>query len=249
MRTFNDRLIVLRLYDLGEADRIAVCLAEETGKISCVAKGARKSGSRFSGSVSALTSGNALLHRGASMYTFNQFEITDSHLLVKSNLLKQSIGLVIAEAMDAAMENGQALPQAFLLINQALTALGTTQYNSMVLYSYLLHLLALSGFQPELTSCVCCGNRLPEETYGISPTSGGVICSSCRYLVEDYIAVDPNCFNQLQSMLHFNIGSEFRGEGAGFLVSQKTALIIEKFYEIFLGRRLKSLVFLKNTFA
>ncbi len=247
MPTFCDAITVLRVYDLGEADRIAVCLGQKTGKISCVAKGARKSGGRFSGKVQPLNTGNAMMYTGKSLNTINQFEITDAHLKIKSDLLKQCIGMVIVEAIDASLEKESPSEEAFSLLNRSLFCLADANFNSMVLYSFLLQLLSITGFQPELSACANCSNPNTNQKMVLSTSSGGLICTDCRHLFHDVIGVDPDTVFQLKFMqqLEWHVEEINRN---GFFVSNKAAGFIEKMYEQSWGKNLRSLEFLKKNF-
>jgi DNA repair protein RecO (recombination protein O) len=248
MPTFSDQITVLRVYDLGEADRIAICLGKKTGKISCVAKGARKSGGKFSGKVQPLNTGDALLYTGKSLNTINQFEITETNLKIKANLLKQCIGIVIAEATDASLEKEAPSEETFFLLNQSLFCLSDAQFNSMILYSFLLQLLAITGFQPELTSCANCSNTITAQKIMLSTSSGGLICSDCCHLIHDLVSVDQDTIFQLKSMQQFDWHLE-KSNADGFFVSNKAAEFIEKMYEQSWGKKLRSLEFLKKNFA
>ena len=89
MSLFRDRGVVLRTYRLGEADRIVVFLTEHHGKVRAVAKGVRRTTSKFGARLEPLTHVDLLLWQGRSdLDIVNQVEVLDSFRAVREDLAR-----------------------------------------------------------------------------------------------------------------------------------------------------------------
>ena len=250
MATYKDKISVLRTYELGESDKIAICLSEEHGKISLIVKGARKTGSRFAGSMQPFTSGFAMIYLGKSLDILSQFEISEAFLPIKTDLLRQSAGMVMSEAIEISIEKSYPSFGIFRLYEAALGNLCRSSFISLSLYSFLLQLLAETGYRPELKHCTVCGsgNGLEVAKPLYSPRSGGIVCRSCANQVNDCLIIDQAAVLQLESLLGYG-WAESETSFEGFMVSKKVAYIIEEMSNFHWERKMKSIGFLKKVFG
>src|SRR6516165_12482648 len=98
MSLFRDRGVVLRTYRLGEADRIVVFLTERHGKVRAVAKGIRKTTSKFGARLEPLTHVDLLLWQGRSdLDIVNQVEVLDAYRAIRDDLDKVPHGMALLE--------------------------------------------------------------------------------------------------------------------------------------------------------
>jgi DNA repair protein RecO (recombination protein O) len=178
MPLYSDQGIVVRSIKLGEADKIVTILTQGSGKVRAVAKGIRKTTSRFGARLEPFTHVSLLLHRGrGSLDTVTQAEIVASHRAVREDLARFAAGEAMLEAVDKVAEEHERNVRLFMLLLSGLRALQERPADpAAVAESFLLKLLSLSGFHPSLTACAVCGVPRPEL---FSSGQGGAICDRC----------------------------------------------------------------------
>ena len=185
MPTYRDEAIVLRTHKLGEADRIVTLLCRRHGKVRAVARGVRRTSSKFGGRLEPFSHVDVQLAVGRSLDVVTQAESLHHYgaALVGDFTLYTS-GETMLEVADRlmAVENEPSQRQ-YLLLQGALRVLGQGTSDGprpalMILSSYLLRSLAAAGYAPVLDSCARCGLGGPHEWF--APAAGGMVCSACR---------------------------------------------------------------------
>ncbi|MBO0732178.1 MAG: DNA repair protein RecO [Acidimicrobiaceae bacterium] len=120
MGLYRDEGIVLRTYKLGEADRIVVLLTREHGKVRAVAKGVRKTKSRFGGRLEPLGSVSLLLYRGRELDIITQAEALDSFPLLRADLPRMTDAMALLEAVDHVAQEREPNPELYRMLRGAL---------------------------------------------------------------------------------------------------------------------------------
>ena len=164
-RTYKTEAIVLRSMRYSEADRILHLYTAERGRIGAIAKGVRKTKSRFGARLEPLSHVELMLHEGAGeLQTITGVELLRSHHAVREDNYRLNVGLIGAEAMLRLFGEPEANERAFDALARFLDVLdetpplaGRPAFDPLVL-SFQLKLLWLSGYLPHLTSCVECGS-------------------------------------------------------------------------------------------
>ncbi len=182
MPTYNDEAVVLRTHNLGEADRIVTLLTRRHGKVRAVAKGVRRSTSKFGARLEPFSHVDLQLVVGRSLDIVAQAVSRDAfgEPLV-SDYPRYTAGHAMIEAADRLVgEEGEPVVQHYLLLVGALRALGTgdARPSAQILDSYLLRALAIAGYAPSLGECALCGGS--DRLDYFSPSTGGIVCTSCR---------------------------------------------------------------------
>jgi len=175
---YRDHAVVLRTYKLGEADRIVVLLTEHHGEVRAVAKGARRTKSRFGARLEPPSHVAVQLYRGrGELDTVTQVETVDHFRALRDDLhgLGQALTMVEA-AQQVALEREPNAAQYRLLLG-ALRTLAATP-SPLVVAGYLWKLLALEGVAPVLDRCVVCGAG--EHLVAFDHMEGGVVCRDDR---------------------------------------------------------------------
>lgn len=175
---------MLRSFRLGEADRVLHLYTLDRGRVGAVAKGVRKTKSRFGARLEPLSHGELLLHQGGGeLQTVTGVELLRSHRSSREEPYRLSVGLIAAEAMLRLFPEQEANERAFRALARFLDLLdelepgsGRPQADPLVL-SFQLKLLWLSGYLPHVTSCAECG--ADTGLAGYSPRAGGAICVNC----------------------------------------------------------------------
>jgi len=178
MALYKEQGIVLRTMSLGEADRIVTILTQGTGKIRAVAKGIRKTRSRFGARLDPFTHVDLLLYQGRELDIVTQADIITSFHQVRSDYGRFAAGEMILEAADRVLAERDRNTRMFMLLLTSLRRLIDVEEDpSMVADSYLIRLTSLAGFRPALTACAECGRT---EVTRFSIQQGGMVCDSCR---------------------------------------------------------------------
>ncbi|MGH2771689.1 MAG: DNA repair protein RecO [Actinomycetota bacterium] len=173
---YKDEAVVLRTMRLGEADRIVTFLGRAEGKIKAVAKGVRKTKSRFGGRLEPFSQVSLVLWRGKSgLDTVTQVSVVEPFRKIREDLNRFSLGEVMLEACDRVSQEAEQSARPFRLLIDSLHEL-TASDSPAVLAGYLLKLSAMAGFAPMLEQCAECG----AAPIWFSPAAGGAVCSSCR---------------------------------------------------------------------
>ena len=173
-KTVKTEAIVLRSFKFGEADLILTLFGRNTGKISAIAKGARKTKSRMRGALQLFSRGEYLLYQGKSLYTITQCEILDPFLVLRQNLSKFAYASYCTEILrDLLLEEEINLP-AYNLISEIFQIM-CSKDEELAARIFDAHMLKISGYQPQLSCCVKCGKPLPERPV-FSCLEGGVAC-------------------------------------------------------------------------
>jgi DNA repair protein RecO (recombination protein O) len=184
-RTYRTEAVVLRSFRLGEADRVLHVYTADRGRIGAVAKGIRRTKSRFGGRLEPLSHVELMLHQGSGeLQTVTGADLRSSHHEARENPYRLAVGLIGAEAMLKLFPEQEANERAFTALTRFLDRLdaipprGTARpaIDPLVL-SFQLKLLWLSGYMPHLDACVECGAL--EGLIGYLPAAGGAVCRDC----------------------------------------------------------------------
>jgi DNA repair protein RecO (recombination protein O) len=178
MPLYKEQGIVLRAVKLGEADKIVTILTQGSGKVRTVAKGIRRTQSKFGARLEPFTHVSLLMYRGRNLDTVTQAEIISPFLHVRSEFDLIAAGETMLEAVDRVAEEHERNVPLFLLLVKGLRALDEAPRDAAaVAESFLLKLLSLSGFHPALSGCAVCGS--PGPLVWFSAGQGGAVCVDC----------------------------------------------------------------------
>ena len=185
-RSYATEAVVLRSLRLGEADRIVHLYTHERGRIGAVAKGIRKTKSRFGARLEPLSHVSLQLHQASGeLQTVTGVDLVRPHSGVREDPYRLSVGLIGAEAMLRLFTEQERNDRAFLALTRFLDVLDDVvgrQASRPALdplaLSFQLKLLWLSGYLPHLTSCAECGVA-DAPLVGYSPQAGGAVCRAC----------------------------------------------------------------------
>ena len=186
---YRDDGVVLRTQKLGEADRIITLLSRQNGRVRAVAKGVRRTKSRFGARLEPFTHVDVLIHPGRSLDVITQAEVIRPYgAPLAGDYPRYTAGTAMLETAErfTPEEKEPALRQ-FLLLIGGLRALGETGEDAreprLVLDAYLLRSLAVAGYAPVLEECARCGASGAADGARLTAfavAAGGMVCTSCR---------------------------------------------------------------------
>jgi DNA repair protein RecO (recombination protein O) len=175
-RLYRTDAIILRRSDFGEADRLLTVFTPERGKLRLLAKGVRKTTSRKAGHVELFMLTDMLIAQGRTWDIISQAEIVEPYRALREDLDKTSHAYYLAELVDRFTEEHDANAPLFELLAVTLAHLSHIDDTFIALRYFELHLLSLTGFQPQLHFCVACNEALePVENY-FHFADGGTLC-------------------------------------------------------------------------
>ena len=244
-RTYKTDAVVLRSFRLGEADRVLHLYTQERGRINAVAKGVRKTTSRFGARLEPLSHVEAMLHQGSSdLQTVTGASLVNSHHASRDDYYRLSVGLIGAESMLRLFTEQERNERAFVALTRFLDALDTAPHAASrpaldpLGLSFQLKLLWVSGYLPHLTSCAECG-ATDATLAGYSPRAGGAVCRACAVQAEA-LALSGEGVAGIEALLASPL-ADASALGLGERATRDALRVVTASYEYHGGFRLRTL--------
>ena len=178
MSLYRDEAVVLRAWKLGEADRIVNLFTKSHGKVRGVAKGVRRTRSKFGARLEPMCHIAVQLYHGrGELETITQVETIDRFVALRADSDRFARASAILEAVDQVAQDRKPDPRLHTMLVNALATLDRDD-GPLVVAGFFLKLLAHEGVQPELNACVSCGAE--DGLEAIEFLEGGVLCRDCR---------------------------------------------------------------------
>jgi DNA repair protein RecO (recombination protein O) len=241
-RTYKTEAIVLRSLRFSEADRILHLYTSERGRIGAIAKGVRKTKSRFGARLEPLSHVELMLHEGAGeLQTVTGVQLLDSHRRTREDGYKLNVGLIGAEAMLRLFGEPEPSPRAFTALARFLEALdmsdvaSTEPRTDAIVLSFQLKLLWVAGYLPHLTSCVECGAA--DDLVAFAARAGGAVC---RAHARDALWLSPEGLAGVELLLSTPIADAHDAK-LGERALRDALTVITSSYEEHGGFRLRTL--------
>ena len=177
MPLYRDEAVVLRTHKLGEADRIVTMLSRNHGKIRAVAKGVRRTASKFGSRLEPCMVVDVQLYEGRSLDIVTQAESIGAYgAQISTDYSAYTAASAMVETADKVTDDSGSLQQYLLLIG-ALRSLARREHeSSLTLDSYLLRSLSIAGWAPSFVDCAVTGAPGPHSTFVVQ--LGGVVADS-----------------------------------------------------------------------
>jgi DNA repair protein RecO (recombination protein O) len=243
-RTYKTEAVVLRSFRFAEADRVLHLYTSERGRVGAIAKGARKTKSRFGARLEPFSHVEVMLHQGSGeLHTVTGISLLEAHRATREDAYRLSVGLVGAEAMLRLFVEEEQNDRAFEALTRFLEAVdgvppggsGRAALDPLAL-AFQLKLLWLSGYVPHLESCVECGGV--EGLVGYLASAGGAVCSPCA--PDETVFLSPEGFRGMHALIWSTL-SDAHGLGLGERALRDTLAVVVASYEFHGGFRLRTL--------
>lgn len=239
---YRDTGVVLRGHKLGEADRIITLLTRRHGKVRAVAKGVRRTTSRFGARLEPFGHVDVQFYTGRTLDVITQVETVDAFALpIVGDYQRYTAASAITETADRlTAEEGQPALKLYLLVVGALRALAEGRRDaSLVLDAFLLRSMAFAGWAPAITECARCGQPGPHGAFNVQ--AGGALCSRCR--VPGSVHPSPEVLVLLAALLH---GDWETAESSAYGVRRDVSGLVAAHLQWHLERQLRSLPFVER---
>ena len=176
MKLYRDHAVVLRTYRLREADRIVNFVTEGHGKVRAVAKGVRKTKSKFGARLEPGSHIAAQFYEGRELDIVTQVDSIDHFRAVRDDLQRLGRAMAMLEVVDQVAQEGESNPGLYRMLVGALRTLDERS-SPLVGPAFFWKVLVAEGFGPGLDACVACGSDVDLVTFDID--AGGVRCEQC----------------------------------------------------------------------
>jgi DNA repair protein RecO (recombination protein O) len=191
--------VVLRSIRYGEADRILHLYTLRHGRVSAIAKGARRARSRFGARLEPFFHVRLVLHHGrGDLFTVTSADTVAVNAALRDHAATLDAAARACDAVARLFETPDPHPEVFTLLANELALLSSDQAHARPAngLAFRLKLLLAAGIVPHLGACVACGER--EHLHGFSAAAGGVVCSSCEAAA---FPLDEECYRFLLGAL------------------------------------------------
>lgn len=170
---------MLRTQKLGEADRVVTVLTRANGLKRVVAKGVRRTSSKFGARVEPFTVIDAQFYKGRNLDILTQVETLRPYgLQIATDYELYTRACVMVEITERLCED-EAHAHMYLLLLGALHALANRRHSpDLVMNSFLLRAIALAGWAPSFWDCASCGRPGPNSAFNVAV--GGAVCEQCK---------------------------------------------------------------------
>jgi len=197
---YRDEAVVIRTYKLGEADRIVVLFTRDRGKVRAVAKGVRKTSSRFGARLEQASHVALQLYEGRELDTITQAETLDNLRELRDDLDRITRSASILEAVDQMTQEREPNPKLYTMLVGALRTLAAHDH-PLVVPAFFWKLLALEGYRPMVDACVLCDRT--DELCAFDLDEGGLVCVDHRRGT----ALTPEAVELLHAILGGRLGA------------------------------------------
>lgn len=194
MALYRDQGIVLRTYKLGEADRIVSFMTERHGKVRAVAKGVRKTKSKFGARLEPPTHVALQLYEGRELDIVTQAESIDHFRAIREDLDRLTRAVTMLEAVDQLSLEREPNPELYRMLLGGLKAIADRN-SALLVAGFHWKLLALEGFRPVVEHCAACERE--DGLVAFDPDVGGLLCTDHRQGTR----VSPDAVEMLQEIL------------------------------------------------
>lgn len=233
--------IVIRATDYGESHKVVALYSREAGKISAMARGAKKPSSRLAAVSQPFTYGYFLIQTGKGLGTLQQGDMISSLRGLKEDIFKTAYASYIVELVDKGTQDLEANPFLFEMLLQTLTHISEGNDEEILTNIFEMKMLPVLGLYPDLGKCAVCGNT--EGTYGFSLKENGLICHLCYEQDPHYLPMSQGAV-KLMRLFHFFDLNRLGNISVKPETKKELKRAINMYYDEYSGLRLKSRRFL-----
>lgn len=189
--------IILAEHNLGDFDKMLTMLTPGSGKISCIAKGARRPKSTLLATTQMFCFGEYLMYKGTNTYHINSAEIIEVFYNLREDLEKLKYAVHINKIIQDVTEENQNCYRILQLLLNTLYMISETDKNlDLILSIFKLRLLCILGFTPNIKECTNC--KETEELFYFSLKDNGLKCKACSKQDTSVITMSKSTVNAIK---------------------------------------------------
>ncbi len=246
MSSFSTPAILIRRTEYGDYDLIVTLFSLSSGKLSLIAKSAKKSSKRFAGVLELFSEIDIVgsLGRNRGMPVLQEATLIQPFQAIRSTMAKTAYASYWAELVNNWMEEHVELPELFHLLHHALGGLDRGQVSEAALsLLFQMRFLKLSGHSPNLEACVVCRRELDtirHDTLAAEVAKGGIACPGCVPVAVDQLRLSKGTVKQLLWVAGGDLARAARMKFTAQAVREGLEFL-ERFVPYHLGRQPRSL--------
>ena len=244
--SYRAAAVVLNSLDYGESDRILTFYTLEQGKLSGIAKGARRSRKRFVGNLDPLSHIDLMFfHNGSTDFVrVEDARLVDAFAPLKEEIERLADACYLLELTSEMTREGIILPAVYHTLVHFLKMMEAGQ-GAEALRFFEIRLLSICGYLPHLGGCVTCRQQPGDERLYFSSERGGLVCRRCSSGIMGLIPVSPGTAGLLAMAARLDAGKlERLKPGAAFL--DESERLLYDFIKFQLGKELKTRRFMSK---
>lgn len=233
---------------MGEQDKRVTILTKESGKLQAIAKGAKSSRGKLSGSTQLFYYGDFLLDKGRTFYYIREVQILESFYSIRQDFLKVSYGAFMLETAAVLSLDGQENRDLLFLLLKGLVALKAEETDDQTIaMTFALRSVSDNGFRPQVDHCDMCGRPVDQRpAWAFVIGRGALICPDCQGKMQEYCkTVSTTVLRALTHIVTAPVDRVYR-----FAIlpefSQELAGLVEEYVVTHTGQNYASLNFLKK---
>ena len=251
MSGYTTPALVLKRIDYGDHDLIISLFTLDRGKVSVIAKAAKKSVKRFGGILELFTALEAVIQpsRGKGLPVLQEAVLLQPFTNIRSDVIKTAYASYWSELVNTWMEEYDRQDMIYRLLSQVLEELDRGGFGNRALsILFQIRFMALSGLAPNLSRCSRCGldvAGLGSREIFFSLAGGGIVCGSCGAPGDRRVALSKGTLKQLAWIQIGSLDKALRLQFSEQALAEGLALC-EAFVPYHLGKEPKSLKFLRQ---
>jgi len=199
-RVYRTEAIVLKAYDYGEADRILTLYTPDQGKLRAIVKGVRRIKSRKAGHLDLFTRVTLLLAHGRHLDVVTQAETIESFRGMRNDLWRSSHAHYVAELVDSFGAEQLANSALYGLTVTTMRRLASSAQLDLVVRSFEIQLLTMTGYRPQLHRCLKCDSTIEPQVNHFSSSMGGILCPDCASADVAAPAISVNALKVMRNL-------------------------------------------------
>ncbi|GGJ47976.1 DNA repair protein RecO [Virgibacillus salexigens] len=235
--------IVLKTNDYGETHKIVTIYSKKLGKLSAIARGAKKPKSRMAAVTQPFIYAQFFVYVNSGLSTIQQGEVIDSFRKIREDIIKTAYAAYIIELTDKLLDDKKPDLTIFHQLHETMTWIAENEESSIPMMMYELKLYAKGGFAPLVSRCSNCGNR--NSPFVFSITEGGLLCRECRRMDPEAIPLP----NAVAKLLHIFATVNLQQVGTISIKNENKRLLrqlLDAYYDYYGGYFIKSRKFLNQ---
>jgi len=246
----NSDAVVINTIDWRETSAIVTFYTLSEGKLSVVAKGARRRRNQLYDCLQLFSHVNLVFYKKESrnLQVLSRCSVKESFQEIREDLVKTAYACYFVQLVDEMVGSGESSEELFFLLLGVLRLLREeSDYETLARFLEL-HLLRILGYSPALLRCVACKKGIGEkpEKLGLSASAGGVVCGACLVGRSDCISISPGAHKALQHLGRVDLEKLNRLK-LPRSVSDELNSAMEYYIEYFAEKELKAKAFLEDT--
>ena len=251
MNQFSSPAILIRRLDYGDYDLIITFLTQQQGKITAIAKSAKRSTKRFAGVLELFSLVDIVVSRkrGKGLPILTEASLSQPLSKIRSDIYKTAYASYWAELVHTSLEDDKPQSSVFQLLSYALSAMDAGHMSDEVLsILFQIRLLTLSGLCPNLSFCCTCHSDMADagqHKINVDLAKGGLVCESCSPYGSGHQCLSKGTIKQLQWLNTCDLEKASRMRFSATAM-QEGLNFLEAFVPYHLGREPKSLKFLRR---